>query len=137
MTTVPEPLDRSVANQAASTEQKGRMEKVIETLASGLGNTVGWMAEGGVLFAIFAVIWIAFGAALALSQGSIDQAWQAIRGLPLVLQAVVWLLFLPVVIGLWIWESSWPLLVRLVLVLGVAGWNLLILVPNALQSARR
>jgi hypothetical protein len=46
-------------------------------------------------------------------------------------------LFLPVMVGLWIWESTWPLLVRLVLVVGIAGWNLLILVPNALQTARR
>jgi hypothetical protein len=85
MATMPEPLDRSVAHPGASTRQKGRMEKVIETLANGLGNAVGWMATSGVLFAVFAVIWIAFGVALVVSQGSVDQAWQAIRGLPLIL----------------------------------------------------
>jgi hypothetical protein len=113
------------------------METMIETLAGGVGNAIGWMAESGVLFAIFAIIWIAFGAALVIGQGSVDQAWQAIGRLPLVVQAVVWLLFLPVMIGLWVWESSWPLLVRLIVVVGVAGWNLLILLPKALQTARR
>jgi hypothetical protein len=110
------------------------MEQVIETVASGSGNGVAWMAESGVLFAIFAVIWIAFAAGLIFSQGSVDQAWQAIRELPLIVQIVVWILFLPVMIGLWIWETSWPLVVRLVLVVGVAGWNLLMFLPKALQA---
>jgi hypothetical protein len=112
------------------------MEQVIESLATGLGNSVAWLAENGVLFGIFAIMWIAFTVGLIWSQGSLDQAWNAIRGLPLIVQVVVWLLFLPVMIGLWIWETSWPLIVRLVLVVGVAGWNLLMFLPKALQAAR-
>jgi hypothetical protein len=57
-----------------------------------------------------------------------------LRELPLILQAVVWLLFLPVMAGLWIWESTWPVAVRLLLVAGIAGWNLLIFLPRALQA---
>ena len=56
--------------------------------------------------------------------------------LPLLVQVVVAILFLPVVAGLWVWETTWPLLVRLILVIGVAGWNLLIFLPKAAQSAR-
>ena len=112
------------------------MEQLIETLASGVGNSVAWLAEHGVLFAIFALLWVAFGVALVWSQGSLDQAWQSSRDLPLPLQLVVWVLFLPVMVGLWIWETSWPLIVRLVLVLGIAGWNLLVLLPRALPGAR-
>ena len=112
------------------------MEQVIESLANGLGNSIAWLAENGVLFGIFAIIWIAFAAGLIWSQGSLDQAWTAIRGLPLIVQIFVWVLFLPVMIGLWIWETSWPLVVRLVLVVGVAGWNLLMFLPKALQAAR-
>jgi len=112
------------------------MDQVIETVATGLGNGVGWLAENGVLFAVFALIWIAVGAGLIWSQGSIDQAWQTIRGLPLVIQAVVWLLFLPVMIGLWVWETTWPLVVRLILIVGIAGWNLLVFLPRALQATR-
>ena len=110
------------------------MEQIIETLASGLGNSVAWMAESGILFLIFAVIWVAFAAGLIFSQGSVDQAWQTIRDLPLIVQIVVWILFLPVMIGLWIWETTWPLVVRLVLVLGIAGWNLFMFLPKALQA---
>ena len=117
-----------------SERRKGRMEQVIETVASGLGNSVGWMAGSGILFAIFAIIWVAFAAGLIFSQGSVDQAWQAIRDLPLIVQILVWVLFLPVMIGLWVWETSWPLVFRLVLVVGIAGWNLFMFLPRALQA---
>jgi len=116
--------------------RKKPMEQVIETLASGFGNSVAWLAETGVLFGVFALIWIALGVGLIWSQGSIDQAWESIRGLPLIIQALVWLLFLPVMIGLWIWETTWPLVVRLILVIGIAGWNLLVFLPRALQAAK-
>ena len=112
------------------------MERIIETVASGLGNSIGWMAEHGVLFGVFAVLWVAFGAALLWSQGSLDQAWETVRGLPLILQIGAWLLFLPVMAGLWIWETTWPLIVRVVLIVGIAGWNLLVFLPRALQAAR-
>ena len=46
---------------------------------------------------------------------------QFFRGMPFIFQAVIGLLVLPVVLGLWIWESSWPLWLRLILVLGL-GW---------------
>jgi hypothetical protein len=116
--------------------RKGSMEQVVEGLATGLGNGVGWLAESGILFVVFALIWVAFGAGLIWSQGSIDQAWETIRGLPLIVQVVVWLVFLPVVAGLWIWETTWPFLVRIVLVLGIAGWNLLVFLPRAAQAVR-
>ena len=112
------------------------MEQLIETVASGFANGVAWLAANGILFVVFAVIWVAFGAALIWSQGSLDAAWQTIRGLPLIVQIVVWLLFLPVMVGLWIWETTWPLILRVALILGVAGWNLLVFLPRALQGPR-
>jgi len=38
----------------------------------------------------------------------------------------VWLLFLPVMIGLWIWETSWALILRVALIVSLAGWTLLV-----------
>jgi hypothetical protein len=32
---------------------------------------------------------------------------------------------------MWIWETTWPVVLRLLLVAGVAGWNLLVLLPRA------
>jgi hypothetical protein len=84
------------------------------------------------VFVLFAVLWIGFAWALIASQGSLDAAWQWIRSLPLILQGLVWLLFLPVVAGLWVWESDWPSVVRLVLVLGVGFFNLYLFFPGYL-----
>ena len=112
------------------------MEQIIETLASGLGNSVAWLANNWVLFGIFAVLWASFGAVLISSQGTLDQTWEYIRSLPLLVQAVVWVLFLPVMAGLWVWETTWPAIVRLALVVGIAGWNLFMFLPRVAQSAR-
>jgi hypothetical protein len=111
------------------------MEWLIETVASGTGNTIGFLAETGILFAIFAVMWAGFAVALIWSHGSLDAAWQWVRSLPLIIQGMVWLLFLPVMFGLWVWETTWPLVLRLVVVLGIAGWNLIVFLPRALQAA--
>lgn len=116
-------------------ERKGRQGRVIDTLATGLGDGIAWAVEHWVLFVVFAAIWVAFGAALIWSQGSLDQAWTSIRELPIAIQAVVWLLFLPVMLGLWAWETTWPLVLRLVIVIGVAGWNLLVFIPRAAAPA--
>ncbi len=111
--------------------RKGVVEKTIETVASGLGNGAGFLASSGVAFVIFGLLWVAFAVGLIWSQGSVDAAWEWLRGLPWIAQGVVWLLFLPVTAGLWIWETSWPLVLRLVLVAGLAGWSLLIFFPKA------
>jgi hypothetical protein len=119
-------------DSGGSEGRKGWMAQVIETLASGLGNSIAFLAESGILFIVFALIWGAFGVALVWSQGSLDAAWQWVHSLPLVLQGLVWLLFLPVMAGLWIWHATWPLILRLVLIIGIAGWNLLVF-PKALE----
>jgi hypothetical protein len=118
----------------AVSRKKGTMEALIDALASGAGNTIGFMADYGILFVIFAGLWLAFGAGLIWSQGSVDAAWQAIGNLPLILQGVIWLLFLPVMVALWVWETTWPLALRLTVVIGIGAWNLLVFLPRALVA---
>ena len=72
-------------------------------------------------FAILSLLWLGFAAALIFNQPILDTIWQALRGLPMFIQVVVWLLVLPIALGLWIWETSWPLWIRLLLVIGL-GW---------------
>ena len=124
-----------VPTAVGAERRKPVMERVIDVAATGLGNGVGWLAESGVLFAVFAVIWIAVAVGIVWSAGTVDEAWRTIHALPLIAQAIAWLLFLPVMVGLWIWESSWPFIVRLVLLAGVAGWNLLVFLPKAARAA--
>jgi hypothetical protein len=122
------------AASGSATRETGPTERLIEGIASGLGNAIGWLAEHGILFVFFLVLWAAFGAALLWSQGSLHDAWEWVGGLPLLAQLLVWLLFLPVMAGLWAWETDWPLMVRLVVILGLAGWTLLAFLPRGRTS---
>jgi len=72
-------------------------------------------------FVILTGLWLGFAAALIFNQTILDNVWTAFRGLPWGVQGVIWLLVLPVTAGLWIWETNWPLWLRLVLVIGL-GW---------------
>ena len=84
------------------------------------------------VFVVFLVLWAAFAYALVANQGGLDQIWTSVRDLPLLVQGLVWLLFLPVTVGLWVWETTWPLVVRLPVVIGIAGWNLWMFFPKGL-----
>jgi len=74
---------------------------------------------------IFALLWIGFAVALVVNREWLDLLWNWVRVLPLVAEIIVWVLFLPIMVGLWIWESSWPALLRLLGYAGVDGWTLL------------
>jgi hypothetical protein len=75
-------------------------------------------------FLVFAALWLIFGALLIVNQGALDTVWKHLLDLPLILQVVAWILFLPITIGLWIWESDLALWLRLAALLVVAvGWT--------------
>ena len=112
------------------TRHKNAFERTVEALGTGLGNSIGWLAEHGVLFLVYGVIWAALAVGLLLGETTVTEAWTVIGSQNLVVQAVLWLLFLPVMAGLWIWHTDWPMLVRAVLVIGLAGWNLLVFMPR-------
>lgn len=74
---------------------------------------------------IFVVLWVGFAIALVVNREWLDLLWNWVRALPSVAEIIVWVLFLPIMVGLWIWESSWPALVRLVGFAGIVAWTLL------------
>jgi hypothetical protein len=45
---------------------------------------------------------------------------------------LVWLLFLPIMAGLWIWERNWSLPIRLVLILSLGIGNIFTFLPRGL-----
>jgi hypothetical protein len=71
-------------------------------------------------FFVLTLLWLGFGAALLLNQQILDRAWRQFRSWNIFLQLFVALLVLPVVLGLWIWQTRWPAWLRLVLVAGLA-----------------
>lgn len=93
------------------------------------------LVSSGIVLVIYAAIWIAVGVALVTNPAALDDAWRTIGALALPLQGLVWLLFLPVMAGLWVWGTDWPEVVRLVVLAGLAGWSLLMFIPRREQAA--
>ncbi|MFC1936365.1 hypothetical protein ACFLYP_01720 [Chloroflexota bacterium] len=74
---------------------------------------------------IFLVLWVGFITSLVVNREWMDVLWNWVQALSLVPRIMVWVLFLPIMVGLWIWESTWPVLGRLVGFAGIIGWTLL------------
>jgi hypothetical protein len=74
---------------------------------------------------VFAILWVGFFIALAMNREWLDVLWNWAQALPLVPRIIVWVLFLPIMVGLWIWESSWPALGRVAGLASMVGWTLL------------
>ncbi len=85
-------------------------------------------------FSILTLLWLGFGAALLLNREMLDATWQMFAGWPLIIQIVVGLLVLPIAVGLWIWETQWPLVLRLILVAGLAGATIYTFFPGRAQT---
>jgi hypothetical protein len=75
-------------------------------------------------FAMFVVVWVGFAVGLRGDHAFLDTTWEWLRGLPAPIAVVVWLVFLPIACGLWIWESSWTPLVGSLLAVGMVAWTL-------------
>ena len=84
---------------------------------------------------IFAMLWVGFAIALVVNREWLDLLWNWVQALPSVAKIIVWVLFLPGMLGLWIWESSWPDLVRLLAFAGIVVWTLLA-VSSFLRAVR-
>ena len=84
---------------------------------------------------IFAMLWVGFAIALVVNREWLDLLWNWVGALPSVAKFIVWVIFLPIMVGLWIWESSWPALVRLLAFAGIVVWTLLA-VSSFLRAVR-
>jgi hypothetical protein len=78
-----------------------------------------------VFFILMVSLWLAFAAVLVTAPTRLDGTWHTVRALPLAVEGVVWLVFLPWMVGLAVWERRWTLPARLLLVAVLAiGWTL-------------
>jgi hypothetical protein len=79
---------------------------------------------------LFAVLWLCFAAALVFAPAELDELWRGYRRRNVVVQALGWLLFLPLAAALFVWERRWQARLRLALVLAIAALNLLMFFPR-------
>ena len=74
---------------------------------------------------IFAILWIGFAIALIANREWLDLIWNWVQALPSVAEIIVWVLFLPIMVGLWTWESSRSTFVTLLAFAGIIVWTIL------------
>ena len=74
---------------------------------------------------IFAILWVGFAIALVANREWLDILWNWVQDLPTLTEIIIWVFFLPIMVGLWIWESSWSTLVSLLAFAGIVVWTLL------------
>jgi hypothetical protein len=104
---------------------------VVATVALAAALVTGATAVFNVLmFVLFAVLWVYFAVALSFRRAGLDEFWRAFRRRSVVVQVVVWLLFLPLTAALFVWERRWQAGLRLVLVLAIAAVNLFMFFPR-------
>ncbi len=74
-------------------------------------------------FTFMVGMWVLFFAGLL--GGRLDGVWSTVRDLPLIVQLALWLPFLPWMLGMLVWATSWFVGLRVLLVLVFAvGWTL-------------
>ena len=84
---------------------------------------------------IFLMLWVGFVIALVVNPEWLDILWNWVQRLPAVLRILAWVFITPIMTALWIWESSWSTIVRLLAFAGIAGWTALA-VSSFLKAVR-
>lgn len=88
------------------------------------------MVMNYIFFGVAIVMWLSIAAALVLNPGALRDLWQSFRGMPLVAQGVGWVLLLPWMAAVWLWQVAWPAWLRLTLIVGLAWINLVMFFPR-------
>jgi hypothetical protein len=73
-------------------------------------------APGSAFFALMAGLWGSFVTLLAVSPGTLDDAYDWLRELPLVWEILMWIVTLPWTVAYLAYETSWEHWVRVLLV---------------------
>jgi hypothetical protein len=91
---------------------------------------VAMQAPGSAFLAVMAGIWGAFVALLAASPATLDDAYDWLRELPLVWEALMWLLTLPWTVAYLVYETGWEHWMRVVIVALILTVHLGICAPR-------
>jgi hypothetical protein len=106
------------------------VDRLVRWVVIPITSVIPILVRTGLLVLLFGLLWVGLGVALVADPAAVDAAWQSIGSQSLLVQAVVWLLFLPLMGGLWAWSTDWPLVVRIVVIVALAGWNLIVFMPR-------
>ena len=85
---------------------------------------------------VFAVLWVGFTLGLGAGGQAFVDAWAWLNGLEPVARIAMWVLFLPITIGLWAWNADLTAPVVAVVVAGLVAWTLVV-VGGLVGAVRR
>ena len=81
------------------------------------------------MFGLSAGVTVAFVYYIVTDPARLTDAWQWVRGLPIVVQLALWALLLPWMAALWVWSLPWGFGVRVVLVASILIFTNYLLFP--------
>lgn len=93
------------------------------------GQTTGEAAFTLAVFTAGLVVTAMFGYYLATEPARLNELWEWVRSLNILVQGVVWVLFLPWMVALWIWVLPLGLPIRLLGVISMLGFTTWLLFP--------
>jgi hypothetical protein len=87
-----------------------------------------WLAWS--LWLFFVVIWVALGIFYVVSPDATAEIMEWVADRALIVQIGVWIVFLPVMVAMAIWESALDLWIRVVALVGCLFWTTFGLYPR-------
>lgn len=112
-----------------ATQPSRVIEGLVRVIVVPVTGVIGFLVSSGVMLVVSAALWLGLAVALVTREAAGDAAWRWIGTLPPPVLGLAWLAFLPAMAGLWVWTTDWPLALRLIVIAGLAVWNLLIFIP--------
>lgn len=73
----------------------------------------------------FLLLWIGMAAALLFNPEWLGTVWSWVQALPALVRIPAWITLTPVLTALWIWNSDWSTILKLLAYAGIAGWTAL------------
>jgi hypothetical protein len=86
---------------------------------------------GSTFFALMAGLWGSFVTLLAVSPGTLDDAYEWLTGLPIVWEILMWILTLPWAVAYLVYDASWAHWLRVAVVALIVLVHLGITAPKA------
>ncbi len=92
--------------------------------------------QGTTFFGLMAGLWGALVTLLAVSPGTLDDAYEWLRDLPIVWEILMWILTLPWTVAYLVYETSWQHWIRVVIVALIVAVHLSVCAPRAPQPGK-
>jgi len=106
------------------------MSEFMIGIAATTGETdVFGLVVSGSMFVVSVLATLAFGYALTADRSRLTEAWAWTRRRPLIVQGVLWLVFLPWMAALWAWRHAPSVWVGLSVVVALVCWADFMLFP--------